>query len=239
VAFAAGGAWIVVETGRRIETLPADPLAFARGLEIPAPIAPPRDQGPRPALRYLIGCLPPSGSAGDGLPIGRDARGEVLRHRFDLDAAEKQRQQAQAGGAGKGEFQLSDDAGRPLPVWWVPWKTPTSPGVSAGSEGMWVYEPVDWSGPKAFTSAAFDRAREGRDQSGRRAIAYDVVPERQEDFHRFTSAHVARSLCLVVDGELWCAAVIEEPLRNQVLIRGGGTGFTAEECRLLLRAFGR
>lgn len=202
-----------------------------------------------------------------------DEHSELRDYVFDLETANRQRQAALAKGKKDPQgyrdgtrYQLKDEKGRPLPIFWLPWSAPQSvpelercrvlvsedqvvearqnalanrPYEPKHIAGLWTYEDPRWFGgdKPGFTAAAVCDARGGVDQwTGGRVVQYRVRKEWQRRFYRYTKRHVGRPMALVVGGEIWTAPRINEALMESVQISGGVSGFSEAQQTVLLRA---
>ena len=68
-----------------------------------------------------------------------------------------------------------------------------------------------------------------RDQFGQRKIALTFNPEGAQDFARVTTEYVGRELAIVLDGRLYCAPRINEPIKGGSAEISGN--FSDEECK--------
>ena len=72
-----------------------------------------------------------------------------------------------------------------------------------------------------------------RDQNGRPAVSFNLNAAGAEKFGRLTSANINRPLAIVLDGTVVSAPNINETIRDNGIITGGGAGFVPEEAREL------
>ena len=65
-------------------------------------------------------------------------------------------------------------------------------------------------------------------------VYFEMIRERQDDFHGFTKRHVEQQMAIILDGKVNSAPVINSPLPGKGIIEGGGMGgFKADEAREL------
>ncbi|MEZ6194771.1 MAG: protein translocase subunit SecD [Planctomycetota bacterium] len=104
-------------------------------------------------------------------------------------------------------------------------------------EGEWVYfDPEYWDesrGYEGFTGRSIKDARKDFDQNGGRAVTYKVLEQYQNDFGLYTGKYTGRSICLVLNNELWSSANIQGTLTDNVQITKGG-GYTEAEQSWLI-----
>lgn len=79
-----------------------------------------------------------------------------------------------------------------------------------------------------------DKARAMRDQMGQRTISLTFNTQGAEDFKRVTENNVNRQLAIVLDGKLYCAPNINEPIAGGSASISGS--FTDEEAQTIANA---
>ena len=79
-----------------------------------------------------------------------------------------------------------------------------------------------------------DKARAMRDQMGQRSISLTFNTQGAEDFKRVTENNVGRQLAIVLDGKLYCAPNINEPIAGGSASISGS--FTDEESQTVANA---
>ena len=79
-----------------------------------------------------------------------------------------------------------------------------------------------------------DKARAMRDQMGQRSISLTFNTQGAEDFKRVTENNVGRQLAIVLDGKLYCAPNINEPIAGGSASISGN--FTDEEAQTVANA---
>ena len=79
-----------------------------------------------------------------------------------------------------------------------------------------------------------DRARAMRDNMGQRSISLTFNAKGAEDFARVTGGNVGRQLAIVLDGKLYCAPNIKEPISGGSASISGS--FTDEESQTIANA---
>jgi preprotein translocase subunit SecD len=99
---------------------------------------------------------------------------------------------------------------------------------------------VEASGTKSYyavnkiagvTGRDLKTAGVSRDTNGRPAVSFNLNAAGADKFERLTSANVNRPLAIVLDGTVVSAPNINETIRDNGIITGGGAGFAPEEAR--------
>jgi hypothetical protein len=133
---------------------------------------------------------------------------------------------------------LARDAGGPPPA--VRWLAPhdVEPGDPQGvrlalpCERMEVLQPDrDW----VFTASDLGKVYRTYDMVGYAAIGFELRPERQEDFTRFTEAYVDEQIAIVLDGAVLSAPVVNTPLTGPSIIQGRFSDAEVDEMVWMLR----
>ena len=133
---------------------------------------------------------------------------------------------------------LARDAGGPPPAvrWLAPHDIePTDPQVvrlalPCGRMEV-VYPERDW----VFTASDLDKVYRTQDMQGWAAVGFEIRPERQEDFTRFTEAYVDEQIAIVLDGAVLSAPVVNTPLTGPSIIQGRFTDTEVDEMVWTLR----
>lgn len=74
------------------------------------------------------------------------------------------------------------------------------------------------------------------DQNGQPDVNFQLTSEGGQRFYSFTSAHVKDSLGVVLDGKVREVATIDEPIRDQVQIRGHMDAQAAKDLAMILNS---
>jgi len=74
------------------------------------------------------------------------------------------------------------------------------------------------------------------DQNGQPDVNFQLTREGGQRFYSFTSAHVKDSLGVVLDGKVREVATIDEPIRDQVQIRGHMDAQAAKDLAMILNS---
>ena len=109
------------------------------------------------------------------------------------------------------------------------------PGNTLGghSEGeQWYF--VSRSSP--ISGKDLRHATPSTDQNGQPDVNFQLTGEGGQRFFSFTSAHVKDSLGVVLDGKVREVATIDEPIRDQVEIRGHMDGQSAKDLAMILNS---
>ena len=94
-----------------------------------------------------------------------------------------------------------------------------------------------WFGPPHHFGV--DNAREEDGPRGERVILFQVVETEAEKFSRLTKECVDRRMAFAVEGVIYSAPYINEPLADVGIILHGEDGFDEEEMELLLHILNR
>jgi len=74
------------------------------------------------------------------------------------------------------------------------------------------------------------------DQNGQPDVNFQLTSDGGQRFYSFTSAHVKDSLGVVLDGKVREVATIDEPIKDQVQIRGHMDGQAAKDLAMILNS---
>ena len=109
------------------------------------------------------------------------------------------------------------------------------PGNTVGgtSEGpQWYFV----SRVSAISGKDLRHASPSSDQNGQPDVNFQLTGEGGQRFYAFTSAHVKDSLGVVLDGKVREVATIDEPIRDQVEIRGHMDAQSAKDLAMILNS---
>lgn len=112
-------------------------------------------------------------------------------------------------------------------------------GRNIGSRGTDVQGDQYWlvSRSAAVTGRDLRNAQPGRDETGRPDVMFNLTGEGGRRFAAFTGAHVGDSLAVVLDGKIMEVATIQEQIRDQGRISGGGMNEqAAQDLAMVLRS---
>ncbi len=121
------------------------------------------------------------------------------------------------------------------------------------------YEPLDnityqeWNDTTANKTVTWDQVRAestaeftGRDllpnatvqsgQTGDWIVAFELRPDKKDDFHQFTRRNIGRYMAIVLDGECKMSPVIRSAIPGNGIIEGNMTAQEASDLKLLLNA---
>src|SRR5581483_6987447 len=76
----------------------------------------------------------------------------------------------------------------------------------------------------------------GTDENGRPAVSFTLTAEGGRKFYAFTSEHVKDLLGVVLDGKVQSVATIDEPIRDQGIIKGRFTDQEVKDQAMILRS---
>jgi preprotein translocase subunit SecD len=88
----------------------------------------------------------------------------------------------------------------------------------------------------AISGKDLRHAEPGMDQNGQADVDFQLTNEGGQRFYSFTSAHVKDSLGVVLDGKVKEVATIDEPIRDQVQIRGHMDNQAAKDLSMILNS---
>jgi preprotein translocase subunit SecD len=88
----------------------------------------------------------------------------------------------------------------------------------------------------AISGKDLRHAEPGSDQNGQPDVNFQLTGEGGSRFYNFTSAHVKDSLGVVLDGKVREVATIDEPIRDQVQIRGHMDNQAAKDLAMILNS---
>src|ERR1051326_1650080 len=88
----------------------------------------------------------------------------------------------------------------------------------------------------AISGKDLRHASPGSDQNGQPDVNFQLTGEGGQRFYSFTSAHVKDSLGVVLDGKVREVATIDEPIRDQVEIRGHMDNQSAKDLAMILNS---
>lgn len=103
-------------------------------------------------------------------------------------------------------------------------------GSSAGPQWFFV------SRTSAISGKDLRHASPSTDQNGQPDVNFQLTGEGGQRFYSFTSAHVKDSLGVVLDGKVREVATIDEPIRDQVEIRGHMDAQSAKDLAMILNS---
>ncbi len=103
-------------------------------------------------------------------------------------------------------------------------------GHSEGEEWFLV------SRVSAITGKDLRHADPSSDQNGQPDVNFQLTSEGGQRFFNFTSSHVKDSLGVVLDGKVREVATIDEPIRDQVQIRGHMDNQAAKDLSMILNS---
>src|ERR1051326_1393835 len=103
-------------------------------------------------------------------------------------------------------------------------------GSSAGPQWFFV------SRTSAISGKDLRHASPSTDQNGQPDVNFQLTGEGGQRFYSFTSAHVKDSLGVVLDGKVREVATIDEPIRDQVEIRGHMRSESAKDLAMILNS---
>ncbi len=88
----------------------------------------------------------------------------------------------------------------------------------------------------AISGKDLRHAAPGTDQNGQSDVDFQLTGEGGQRFFSFTSAHVKDSLGVVLDGKVREVATIDEPIRDQVQIRGHMDAQSSKDLAMILNS---
>ena len=88
----------------------------------------------------------------------------------------------------------------------------------------------------AISGKDLKRADPSTDQNGQPDVNFQLTRDGGQRFFNFTSAHVKESLGVVLDGKVREVATIDEPIRDQVQIRGHMDAQAAKDLSMILNS---
>jgi preprotein translocase subunit SecD len=88
----------------------------------------------------------------------------------------------------------------------------------------------------AISGKDLRHAAPGTDQNGQSDVDFQLTGEGGQRFFSFTSAHVKDSLGVVLDGKVREVATIDEPIRDQVQIRGHMDAQASKDLAMILNS---
>jgi len=109
------------------------------------------------------------------------------------------------------------------------------PGNTLGSHA----EGEEWflvSRASAISGKDLRHADPSTDQNGQPSVQFNLTREGGQRFFTFTSAHVKDSLAVVLDGKVREVATIDEPIKDQVQIRGHMDAQAAKDLSMILNS---
>jgi len=109
------------------------------------------------------------------------------------------------------------------------------PGNTLGSHA----EGEEWflvSRASAISGKDLRHADPSTDQNGQPSVQFNLTREGGQRFFTFTSAHVKDSLAVVLDGKVREVATIDEPIKDQVQIRGHMDSQAAKDLSMILNS---
>jgi SecD/SecF fusion protein len=202
-------------------------------------------------LEFLIGI--DDWSASQPLDVAGDRPDEYQKYVFDRTKAEAQRKAAWEAGKdllGRAYrdaeiYELLDDTKsppKPLPILWAPDRLDENDPARLEIEkirkddksadhskirGKWLYKDPHYfgGGKQGFNGTHIKEPRRAADRIGQRTVEFSVDKFRQDDFAEYTGKYVNKPMALVLNDEWWSAPVIQQELRESVVISNPG-GFT-------------
>ncbi len=88
----------------------------------------------------------------------------------------------------------------------------------------------------AISGKDLRHAEPGMDQNGQSDVEFQLTGEGGQRFYSFTSNHVKDSLGVVLDGKVREVATIDEPIRDQVQIKGHMDNQSAKDLSMILNS---
>jgi len=88
----------------------------------------------------------------------------------------------------------------------------------------------------AITGRDLRGAQPSRDENGQPAVGFTLTGEGGRKFYAFTTAHVKDQLAVVLDNKVQSVATIDEPIRDQGIIRGRFTEQEVRDQSMILRS---
>jgi SecD/SecF fusion protein len=203
-------------------------------------------------LEFLIGI--DEWPSSQQLDIQGDRPDEYGKYSFDRAAADAQRVAAYTSGRDllnrpyrNAEPYTLLDAGRTppteLPIVWMPERLEENdparlevekilndkPADHSKIRGYWLYRDPHYfgKGKEGFNGTHIKDPRRDSDKIGQRTVSFSVDRFRQDDFAEYTGKYVNKPMALVLNDEWWSAPVIQQELRESVLISNPG-GFTPQ-----------
>jgi preprotein translocase subunit SecD len=88
----------------------------------------------------------------------------------------------------------------------------------------------------AVTGRDLRSAEPSRDENGQPAVHFNLTGEGGRRFYNFTSTHVKDNLAVVLDSKVQEVAVINEPIRDSVEIKGRFTEQQTKDLAMILRS---
>ncbi len=101
---------------------------------------------------------------------------------------------------------------------------------------------VTWEKVRAESEVAFTgrdllpNAKVQAGQTGDWVVAFELRPEKKDDFHEFTRRNIGRIMAIVLDGECQMAPIIRSAIPGNGIIEGNMTPVEASDLKLLLNA---
>lgn len=104
----------------------------------------------------------------------------------------------------------------------------------AGTDGAETWYLI--SRASAVTGRDLRSSQPSTDQNGLPAVGFSLTNEGGRKFYAFTSAHVKDELAVVLDNKVQSVATIDEPIRDQGIIRGRFTEQEVKDQSMILRS---
>jgi preprotein translocase subunit SecD len=134
------------------------------------------------------------------------------------------------GGPYPSEQAAMQDKGGVVPIDQMLLQGNTLGGHAEGEQWFFV------SRSSAISGKDLRHASPSSDQNGQPDVNFQLTGEGGQRFFSFTSAHVKDSLGVVLDGKVREVATIDEPIRDQVEIRGHMDGQSAKDLAMILNS---
>jgi preprotein translocase subunit SecD len=108
------------------------------------------------------------------------------------------------------------------------------PGAAGGQNGTESWYVV--SRASAITGRDLRNAQPSQDSAGQPAVGFSLTGAGGRKFYAFTSGHVKDRLGVILDNKVQSAATIDEPIRDQGIIRGRFTLQEVQDQCMVLRS---